>query len=266
MLTQRDHSDHSVVEFSNEIQLTHFGENSSISMEGVAVCFLEGGDIMNEKFHCHSCTTDDKRQDSRTAHVNMSPLIENLQQESQLLLGHNSVELMDGCAKQHRCDNALCLMSIVSAKKKIVVDRMISALHHGKGDCDSQGGIDKNHLRQHLGLVATPELHERKCQMRPHAVESGKKRSMADTLAKILSDPPRQSGMKDHSEHAKREVEATVSLRKHHVVHHGNDDTAATSPLPIVDATLKVTNGFKTKKNEQHNGTHCRTLSLLQLL
>ena len=135
--------------------------------------------------HYHSCISDDSRQDSRTTFINTEELIKSLRGNHGLLSNAEAVlfELMDGCTKQYRSATACYLMSVLAVKYGLSINRMISAPSHGKGDCDSQGGIDKSHLRQYFRSVATPEKDRgSKVKVEPHMVEKGKRISMAAML------------------------------------------------------------------------------------
>ena len=256
VLTQRDYADALLASFTDEIQSTHFGENASVSMEGVTIRFTDPN-TGEDRFHFYSYLSDDKRQDSRTTYVNTEAMVKELQQH-QLQLKPDSIlyELMDGCAKQYRCANCFYLMSALAAKYTITIDRMISAPHHGKGDVDSQNGIDKNYCRCHFRKIATPEVLGDDRFMSAHTVMDGKKRSMAEAMHKLLSVPARcNGGLKSYRKSAKREAKAVINCRKYQVVHHGNKDHVATAELPILGTKFTVASGFKQKKNEKYNGT-----------
>jgi hypothetical protein len=122
-------------------------------------------------FHYHSYIADNSLQDSRTVFVNTEHLVRFVREKYDLLpKGSVMFELMDGCAKQYRSGTALMLLTIMSRRFNISIDRMISAPHHGKGDCDSQGRIDKNYLRQYFRWTVVPEENSFKRGVEAHTV------------------------------------------------------------------------------------------------
>jgi hypothetical protein len=121
-LTQRDYADHLNAEFADEAQSTHFGDNAGISMEGVTVRTHVNG---QETLSYHSYISDNNRQDSRTTFANTDALVLYLLEQQKMMQQSTYYELMDGCAKQYRCANALFFMSVLASKYRIMVDRMI---------------------------------------------------------------------------------------------------------------------------------------------
>ena len=128
----------------------------------------------------------------------------------------------------------------------------------GKGDCDSQGGIDKNYCRQFFRTKAIPEVDmgKIKCIEACTVTSTGKKKSLTQTMYDILADPIRTSGMKGHTKHAKREAAAAIQNRSYHVMDHNliyADDINA--PVLCANTKFAVTGGFiKGKKKEKNNG------------
>eukprot|EP00957_Ditylum_brightwellii_P111231 8481742-Ditylum_brightwellii.AAC.1 len=61
-----------------------------------------------------------------------------IKQESTILW-----EETDGCAKQHRFATAMYLLSLVSVRLNIVIDRAVGAPGHGKDIADGLNATDK---------------------------------------------------------------------------------------------------------------------------
>ena len=94
--------------------------------------------FVNEFF---SHLSDDSRQDAATTNAHIIQLIEILLQRKVLKKFFTWLwETTDGCAKQYRCATAIYLMSTISARYNIVIDRAICAPGHGKSKIDSQNG------------------------------------------------------------------------------------------------------------------------------
>ena len=49
----------------------------------------------------------------------------------------------DGCAKQYRCAIAMYLLSLISVRFNIVIDRVVGAPGHGKDIVDGLNATDK---------------------------------------------------------------------------------------------------------------------------
>jgi len=252
---QRDYADALVSEITDESTSTHFGENAKLSMEGITMRFVDANDAEHMLYYVF--LSDDNRQDSRTSYINTSRMIDDLRESYGLLpRGSTLLELMDGCSRQCRCSTALWTLTALSYKHQIIIDRMISAPHHGKGDCDSQSGVDKNYMRMFFRRRKIAEDAEDHFAgiMASQIDENGKKLSFAELAHVILSHPSRTSGLKSESKHAKREAEAKIETRKCFVMHHGNTDTAANFPMPLLQTDFRVKTGFTKKKGERYNG------------
>ena len=77
----RDYADRLLCSFPQEIQSTHFGENATVSMEGVCVRY---GDptvlppLFDEKYVYHCFLADSSPQDSRSSYLNTVKLVQSL--------------------------------------------------------------------------------------------------------------------------------------------------------------------------------------------
>ena len=63
-----------------------------------------------------------------------------------------------GCAKKYRCSIAYYLMSYLSTSYKIVLDRAVDTLGHGKDVVDGFNAVQKLYLSTCLRMRSTPEL------------------------------------------------------------------------------------------------------------
>eukprot|EP00957_Ditylum_brightwellii_P190783 14524120-Ditylum_brightwellii.AAC.1 len=65
------------------------------------------------------------------------------------------MEETDGCAKQYRCASAINLLSTLSMKYNIVINRAVGAPGYGKDVVDGLNAVDTvsyTHLRAHETL------------------------------------------------------------------------------------------------------------------
>lgn len=221
MCTQRDCADHLVAEFNGEIQSEHFGDKPTCSMENVTPRFAPETvtetaelDTMTEESerkkrlaelevtHFHSCVSDDKQQDSHTAALNTQEMIERMRSLGLLRPGESTLcELMEGCTSQCRCATALFFLSALAMQFTLLISGMISAAGHGKGECNSPGGVDKSHVRKHMEPTARPETEDASGgnRVQAHRVVDGQIQSFADLVVGILSNPARQSGVQSRA-------------------------------------------------------------------
>lgn len=260
VLIIRDYADALSIAFDKEVQSDHFGNQAKISMEGITVKYMKqtGEDIGQDEFvevmdyRCY--LADDKRQDARTSYINTKHMIDRLRESTNLLVeGSTLYQQCDGCAKQYRCALSLYLQSAIACAYKINYDVMNTAPGHGKGPCDSQGGVDKSECICHMRTVGLPETEGDSKYVHANKIdENGKRKSMAEEFAKILNDPARTGGVKGHKKHQKRETNKKINMRYYAVMHHGNTDVAANSHVPLMNTNCKAT-GF-TKQNDPYYG------------
>jgi hypothetical protein len=157
--TRRDYAERLSAIFNMEVQSEHFGNGRSLSIEGSSVEtyigvelneYLEGRMNANQllrKMEFHSHFSDFSRQDAATTNAHMTVLLEVLKQRLEFREGSTMYDDTDGCAKQYRCGNALYLLSVLSCKFKIVIDRAVGAPGHGKDLVDGLNATDKKFLR-----------------------------------------------------------------------------------------------------------------------
>jgi len=265
VLTQRDYADHLAAEFNGAIQSEHFGEHVTVSMEGVVCWHVKQGEDESFVDVCdyHSYISDDNQQDARTSSINTEFMIQKLRSQGVgMLVADKSVlyELMDGCAKQYRSGTALYLMTVIACKYGIILDRMISAPHHGKGPCDSQGGVDKTYIKLYMLVVGTPEDPLSVHLMPAHEIGlDGLQDSFANRCVILLSDPKRCFGHQKGAgkKHQKRENAAVIDSRWCKAVHHdtAKTDTEANSTMPLKGTTYQCKSScFPKKSGTKRNG------------
>ena len=99
----------------------------------------------------HSHFSDLSHQGACTAHSHMEVLTTvSLTNIKALMTRGWMLDSADGCSKQCRCANALCLLSVLAAEFNIVVDRAAGAPGHGKSKIDGLNAVDKRHLQSWL--------------------------------------------------------------------------------------------------------------------
>ena len=147
--------------FNLEIQSEHFGNGRSLSIEGSAIesysseslALYNAGLIPKErierKMEFHSHFSDLSRQDAATTTAHMTVLFNHLFREQEIQRGKTIVfDETDGCSKQYRSGTAIYLLSLLSQKYSIVIDRAIGAPGHGKDVVDGLNAVDKSFLRK----------------------------------------------------------------------------------------------------------------------
>lgn len=75
------------------------------------------------------------------------------------------------------------MLSALAMQHQVRIDRMIGAPGHGKGECDSLGGVDKARARKQMETVATPEASSDKHRhVDAHNVIDGRIQSFSDQV------------------------------------------------------------------------------------
>jgi hypothetical protein len=128
----RDYAERLLMKFHMEIQSEHFGQGRDLSIEGNAVKFFSVGGTQT-KTHFYSFLKDSKIQNAATTDKHMDRLIKMLKKKN--VLKDRLYETTDGCGAQYRSATALWLLSSLSAKHNIVIDRSYGAPGHGKLHC-----------------------------------------------------------------------------------------------------------------------------------
>ena len=95
----------------------------------------------------HSFLSDDSKHDNATTTAHSKRLISLLKNKKVFTTSLSTIwEDTDGCAEQYRCASALYLMSVISQRYSIIIDRGISAPGHGKEVVDGLNVVDKNYI------------------------------------------------------------------------------------------------------------------------
>jgi hypothetical protein len=123
----------------------------------------------------------------------------------------------DGCGKQYRCAKAYWLLSHLSAKYDMTIDRAIGAPSHGKDIVDGINATDKRYLAGCMCLIGTPEANDGEKRMAAQSMVETASKSLADECARLCTLDSRLQGVKGHTKHAKREASAKMKMRHYHV-------------------------------------------------
>ena len=86
----------------------------------------------------------------------------------------------DECLKQYRSANDLHLLSVLSIKYNVVIDRYVSAPGHGKSIIDGLNAVDKHYLRRVMCMSGS--MYSDNDQRRIHA------HSMIDTASQSFAE------------------------------------------------------------------------------
>ena len=109
----------------------------------------------------------------------------------------------DGCTKQYRCGTALYLLSNLSFANEIIVNWMVGAPGHGKGEVDSFNAIDKQFLLTGTASIVLPGVSKSCNRMAAEAMVNGISKSLAKECARLCSDSRRIEGVKSESKYKK---------------------------------------------------------------
>jgi hypothetical protein len=239
--TIRDYAERVKPELNFEAQLDKFGNPRDLSLEGSSVCSYNGeslkqyskGEILKEDLEFKkvfmSHLSDKSEQDAGTTYNNMYVEYEKLRLLGELMkymtIDFNNT---DGCTAQYRCYKALYLLSMLSFRLAIIIDRAVGAPGHGKDEVDGLNAVDKRYLQTKMRVVATAgENDDNERMMRAHAMVENENFSMAGECYRLLSNPERVDGVGSFTKHVKRESEKKVQsrmyfLQKHEDVEHDN--------------------------------------------
>ena len=84
-------------------------------------------------------------------------------------------EETDGCAKQYRCATAMYLLSLISVRFNIVIDRAVEAPGHGKDIVDGLNATDKAVLFKAMFCNKNPEQDHTSKDMIAHCMTQKRK-------------------------------------------------------------------------------------------
>jgi hypothetical protein len=185
--------------------------NHHISAEGSKVesfdcsdlaAFLRGDSLANDtlpdmEFHSHF--SDDSRQDAATTTAHLTVLLDLLKERGKHCMGSTLCDETDGCSKQHRCSNAVHLLSVLASKHETTIDRGLGAPGHGKDDVDGLSATDKRCLKGKFCMTGTPEANDDEKKMAANSMIERASQSLAVECARLLALPSRICGVKGHA-------------------------------------------------------------------
>ena len=87
-MTRRDYAEQLSAKFNKEIQSDHFGQGTTLSMEGCFVEYLENGEVLA---HFHSHMADKSKQDAAAMHANMEVLLNLLADQKKVCCGLSEI-------------------------------------------------------------------------------------------------------------------------------------------------------------------------------
>ena len=219
IMTRRDCAKQLSAKFNKEIQSDHFGQGTTLSMEGCFVEYLENGEVLA---HFHSHMADKSNQDAASTHAHMQVLLKLLARQKKIRSGCSTIwEHTDGCTKQYRCAKALHLLSYLATEFDITIDRQIDAPGHGKDVVDGLNAQDKVYLRKAMITAdktnKTDSADNNKLKMDPAVVDGDNKAiSFAKQCVKLCSDHSRKKGAVSHKKSKKREHMKKMQERFYH--------------------------------------------------
>ena len=177
--------------FGKEFQSQHFGGSASLSMEGVAVDYVDN-DINSPtlgqvKGEFHSFISDESNQDAATVTAHSCKLIQQLL-ESNIIRKQSSTmfENIDGSATQYRNGTGMNHLSSLAVKFEVVIDRAVGAPGHGKDVVDGLNAVDKRFLRKAMLRANHPEADSTSNSIDWHSATVGGNVSFAEGCQKAL--------------------------------------------------------------------------------
>ena len=88
--------------------------------------------------------SENSNQDTATTYMHVSSFLKELLDQRMIKQESTTLwEETDGCAKQYSCATAMYLLSLISVRFNIVIDRTVGAPDHGKDIVDGLNSADK---------------------------------------------------------------------------------------------------------------------------
>ena len=154
LLTVWDYAERLSAHFDLEIQSDHFGNGRLLSTEDCSVEVSMNSFISRLQFHSHF--SNNSRQDASTTIAHMMKMMDKLKLNNEEISGYTIWESTDWCSKQYRFGSALYVLSYISFKYKIIIDRMISAPSYGKDLVDGINTSEKRYWMDKICTIGTP--------------------------------------------------------------------------------------------------------------
>jgi hypothetical protein len=108
----------------------------------------------------HSHFFNNSQQNAVTTHFQKGAELDYMVRNAMMWKGSIWFDNCNGCAKQYHCDMALYLLLNLAFANKIIVDRMVGAPGHGKGEVDLFNAIDKQLLLAGTASIVLPGVKE----------------------------------------------------------------------------------------------------------
>ena len=222
-----------------QLQSEYYDNNRTLSMEGCCLDhFLPTENVINHLMHeteyeikpedtkrvFHLHLSDSKLQNAATTTCHLTTLLDQLFQNN-IMLRHGTMwDQTDGCGKQYRCSVAYYLLSVLSVKFQIIIDRAVDTPGHGKDVVDGFNAVQKRFLTTCLRKTSMPEVHNTVTdsdRMQINSMTEHGEVSFAVECSRLLIH--RDSiGTTGDKKHAKREAKARLKGNFYHV-HHDDD-------------------------------------------
>jgi hypothetical protein len=234
--TRSDYAEKFGFEPDGQLQSEYYDNNRTLSMEGCCLDhFLPTENVMhhvenggeyvsspedtNRVFHLH--LSDSMFQNAATTTCHFTSLLELLFDPNRMLMKRHGTmwDQTDGCGKQYRCCIAYYLLSVLSVKFQIVIDRAVDTPGHGKDVVDGFNAVQKRFLQTCLRKTSMPEVHDNvnaSDRMNIHSMTEQGEVSFADECMRLLLNRD-TIGTTGDKKHAKREAKARLKSTFYHV-------------------------------------------------
>ena len=126
--TSRDFAERLQLKFNSQTQTEYFGQSVSLSLEGVAVRYLD--DKGEQQLDFHSFISSNTQQDSAVVHHHSLELFKHLKANKLIKKGTTILCNTDGCAAQYRCGTAFHFLSTSANKFEVHISRAICCPGH----------------------------------------------------------------------------------------------------------------------------------------
>jgi hypothetical protein len=217
-----------------QLQREYFDNNRTCSLEGCCLDhfvdtenvrnymthggeYVSSPDDTNRVFHLH--LSDSLFQNAATTTCHFTSMLELLFKTDRMIRHGTMWDQTDGCGKQYRCSIAYYLMSVLSVKFQIVIDRAVDTPGHGKDVVDGFNAVQKRFLTTCLRKTSMPEVHDTindSDRMQINSMTEKGDVSFADECRRLLINRDKV-GTTGDKKHAKREAKARLKGTFYHV-------------------------------------------------
>ena len=136
--------------------------------------------------------------------------INNLKLNNEKISGCTVLEFTDGYSKQYRSGAVLYLLSYVSFKYNIKIDRMIGAPDHGKDVVHGINACDKRYLKGKMCIIGTPEADDCSKKMMTHSMIGNEHYRFAEDCNMLCECSDREDRSKDYRKYKMREGKSNL--------------------------------------------------------